>query len=92
MVSQLWHVMVRVQDEVATSEHEGTVVPHDGLGLKVEITEHFIRSPPAQKAYHVGVDMGAEKRHSARSPKAAGGDVGRGEAKGGRSKGKNGKA
>jgi hypothetical protein len=38
----------------------------------VEITKHFVRSPAAEQPNAVGVNIGAEERHSTGCPQGAG--------------------
>ena len=72
----LWDVLVRREAEHATLEHEGGEIPHDRLGLKVEVAKHFVGAPAAQKADAVSVDVGAEESHGSCSTQTPGGDVG----------------
>jgi hypothetical protein len=51
--------MVWEECEVTASEHAGRKVPHNGLSLDVEISEHLVRSPTANESDAVAIDIGA---------------------------------
>ncbi len=42
-------------------EHTTGVVPHERVSLYMQITEHFVRVPPADEADGVRVNLGQEK-------------------------------
>ena len=50
--------MIRMKDEVAVVEHAAGEMAHDGLGLNVEITKHFVRSPSTEQPDNISVDLG----------------------------------
>ena len=84
----VWDVEVRdvlARDEVVRSalEHKPCEVSHDGLHLKMKITEHFIRPPASNQADDIGVNLGQEKGHGATGMKGVGSDVGWEETNGG---------
>ena len=78
-------VLVGNEDEVTSVEHFGSKAFHKGVGLEVEVSQHLIRSPSADEADDVGVDVSTKERHSAGGAKRASGDVIREETEGGRS-------
>ena len=67
--------MVREKSVVAASKHLGRKISHDGFGLDVEITEHFVRSPASNEPNPISVNVGTEKCHGAGCPKGAGRDI-----------------
>ena len=67
--------MIWDQCEVTAMEHASGEVRHEGSGLQVEVTEHFVGSPSAQKADDVGIDVGAEESISASGSEAAGSNI-----------------
>ena len=62
-------------------EHERSKVTHDRFGLDVEVAEHLIAAPPADKANRVRVDVGTQEGHGSGRSKGARGDVVSQEAK-----------
>ena len=52
-----------VGDESVRScgKHLLGVVPHKGVGLNMEVSKHFVRSPSVDESDDVGVDLGQEK-------------------------------
>eukprot|EP00980_Cylindrotheca_fusiformis_P008494 scaffold1805_cov104-Cylindrotheca_fusiformis.AAC.1 len=61
--------------EVAAGDHAGSEMLHYWSGLDVEVTQHFVRTPTANQADAVSINVGAEKGHSTGGSKGAGGDV-----------------
>jgi len=55
----LWDVVVGMKMEGATLEHQMGEVAHDRFGLEMEVAEHFIGAPTAQKANDVTVYVAA---------------------------------
>ena len=70
-----WNQLIWDQCEVTAMEHAAGEVRHEGSGLQVEVTEHFVGSPSAQKADDVGIDVGAEESISASGSEAAGSNI-----------------
>lgn len=62
-------------------EHPGRKITHDGLGLDMEVTKHFVRSPASDEADQVGIDVSAEESHCTRGPEGPGRNVMRRETK-----------
>ncbi len=60
------HRLVRKEGVVAALKHQTRKVLHQGLGLDVEVAEHLIRSPAAEKADGVCVHVGTEESHCSR--------------------------
>ena len=67
--------MAGKEDEIATVEHLGGEAFHEVIGLKMEITEHFVGAPASNKLDHVGIDVSAEECHGTRSTEGARGDI-----------------
>ena len=65
------------QAKGTATKHGGRKTRHDGGGLYVEITVHFVGAPTSDEADDVPADAGAKQRHGAASPGGADGDVGR---------------
>ena len=42
-------------------KHLLRVVPHEGVGLNMQVSKHFVRSPSADESDDVGVHLGKEK-------------------------------
>jgi len=61
-------------DSVVGGEHESGEVFGDGFSGEVEVPEHFVRAPAAQKLDHVCVDIRDEQRHGASRSEGAGRD------------------
>ena len=70
-----WNQLIWYQCEVTAMEHAAGEVGHEGSGLQVEVTEHFVGTPSAQEADDVGIDVGAEESISASSSEAAGSNI-----------------
>jgi len=64
---------------VAAAQHAGRKVFHEGLGLEVEVAQHFVGSPTTEELDDVGIDVGAEQGGGARSSEGTGRDIIRGE-------------
>eukprot|EP00980_Cylindrotheca_fusiformis_P012533 scaffold3079_cov119-Cylindrotheca_fusiformis.AAC.9 len=60
---------------MATGNHAGCKISHEGRSLHMQVAEHSIRAPTADKANPIGVNVGAEKRHSTSSAQRAGGNM-----------------
>ena len=60
--------MIRKQSEVATGEHLGGKVAHDGFRLDMEVAKHFVRAPSSKEADTVSVHIGAKESHCASCP------------------------
>jgi hypothetical protein len=56
---------IREKGVLTPLEHAGGKVPHYGLGLHGEVSEHLIRAPATKEADCVRVDMGTQKGHCA---------------------------
>ncbi len=56
--SSLWDEVVRNEGEGDGVEHWTGVVPHERVSLDMQIREHFVRAPPADKADDVRIDLG----------------------------------
>ena len=52
------NVLARDQGVLTPLQHEASEVAHDGLGLKVQVAEHFIGTPVADEADDVRVNLG----------------------------------
>ena len=57
----LWDKVVRNESVGTNVEHATRVVPHERVSLDMQISEHFIRVPPANKADDIRIDLGQEK-------------------------------
>jgi hypothetical protein len=58
------YILSRDEGVLAAVDHFlGQATTHDGLGLEVEVLEHFIRAPAANEANAIRVNKGAEKGH-----------------------------
>ena len=68
-------VVIWVETEMPTLEHEGGEIAHDWLSLEVEIAEHFIRAPPTQQSDDICVNITTKESHSARGAKGVGRNV-----------------
>ena len=55
-----WDDLVGEHGEVATSDHEGGQVHHKGVSLEMEVLQHFIRVPAANKFDDVSVNVATE--------------------------------
>ena len=65
--------------EGATAKHGGSEEAcHDGLGLNVKISIHFVGAPAPDEADAVTIYPGAEKGHGAAGARGPDGDVGDG--------------
>eukprot|EP00980_Cylindrotheca_fusiformis_P022357 scaffold9233_cov102-Cylindrotheca_fusiformis.AAC.1 len=73
--SQKGDISVGEQGEMATGNHAGRKILHEGCSLHMQIAEHSIRAPTADKANPIGVNVGAEKRHSTGRAQRAGGNM-----------------
>jgi hypothetical protein len=67
--------MIGEQGEVSTLEHAGGKVAHDRFSLYMQISEHFIRAPPANELDAVGVDVGTKECHGTRGSQGSGRDM-----------------
>ena len=63
--------------KVAIVNHPAREIPHDRLSLDVEVPEHLVGPPAADKTDDIRVDTGAKQRHSSGCAQGASGDVGR---------------
>jgi hypothetical protein len=70
-----WDQLIWNQCEGTAKEHAAGEVGHEGSGLQVEVAEHFVGAPSAEKADDVGVNVGAEESISASGSEAAGGNI-----------------
>ena len=68
----------RGETEGAAAKHGGGEACHDGLGLNVKISIHFVGAPAPDEADAVTVGAGAEKGHGAAGARGPDGDVGDG--------------
>jgi hypothetical protein len=64
--NEAWSLVERnklIGDEMvgAAKEHLAAKIFHQGLCLKMEIAQHFIRSPAAQKLDVAAVNVGAQE-------------------------------
>jgi len=84
-------VLSRDQGVLSPLQHEASEVAHDGVGLKVQVAEHFVGTPAADEADDVRVNLGEEEGHGPTRAKRAGGDVVREEANA-RAEGRDGEA
>ena len=66
----VWH-----ESEVAF-QHFGGKIFHERARLDMQVAEHLIRTPPAEKADDVGVDARAKKRHRAGGAERSSRDIG----------------
>jgi hypothetical protein len=78
--SEAWRSVERdklVGDEMvgAAKKHLAAKIFHQGLRLKMEIAQHFIRSPAAEELDVATVHIGAQEGCSAGCTKAAGRDI-----------------
>ena len=77
----LWYEVVWNESVGPCGQHTLGVISHEGVGLDVQIPEHFVRSPPADEADDVRVNSGEEEGGGTSGPKTAGRDVGGEETK-----------
>ena len=49
--------LVGVKGEVTLLSHASGKVVHDGLGLDMEVSEHFVRAPAANESNDVGINL-----------------------------------
>ena len=63
------------QGKVTALEHVASEGGHKWCRLQMEVTEHFVGAPSAEKADDVGVDVGAEESVSASGSEAAGSNI-----------------
>jgi hypothetical protein len=57
------------------------IIPHEGVGLDVQVPKHFVRAPMADEVDDVRVDLGQEEGCCASSAQAPSLDFRRKEAK-----------
>ena len=62
-----WNDLVGEHAEVATSDHEGGQVHHKGVSLEMEVLQHFIRAPVANKFDDISVNAATEQCHGTAS-------------------------
>ena len=80
LVLSLWDKVVGNEGVGSGREHTTGVVPHERVSLDVQITEHFVRAPPANEADDVQVNLGQEKGGRASSAETSCRDFRRKEA------------
>jgi hypothetical protein len=80
LVLLLWDKVVGNEGVGSGGEHTAGVVPHERVSLDVQITEHFVQAPPANKADDVRVNLGQEKGGRASSAETSCRDFRRKEA------------
>jgi hypothetical protein len=56
-VLEEWNGLIWEQSERPADKHAVCEIPHDGFGLDVQVTEHFVAAPSTQEADYVGVDL-----------------------------------
>ena len=66
---------MREHPKLAAPNHGRGEVPHKRVGLEVQVAQHLIGAPAADKLNDVGIDLSAEQCHSATRAKGACGDV-----------------
>ena len=66
---------MREQPKLAAPDHGWGEVHHERVGLKVQVAQHFIGAPAANKLDDVGINLSAEQCHGASRAKSASGDV-----------------
>jgi len=55
-----WDQLIWDQCKVASSEHASSKITHEWCCLEVEVTEHFVGTPSAEKADDVCVNVGSQ--------------------------------
>ena len=66
---------MRDESECTARHHEAGMAPHEDGDLGVEIPEHGVGIPPADKSDAIGVDFGAKEGHGTRRAERLGADV-----------------
>jgi hypothetical protein len=56
-VLEEWNGLVWEQSERPADKHAVCEIPHDGYGLDVKVTEHFVAAPSTEETDYVGVDL-----------------------------------
>jgi hypothetical protein len=57
-VLTLWNKVVWNESVGPRGQHTLGVISHEGVGLDMKVSEHFVRAPPADEADHVRVNAG----------------------------------
>jgi hypothetical protein len=56
-VLEEWNGLVGEQSERPADKHAACKIPHDGFGLDVQVTEHFVAAPATEETDDVGVNL-----------------------------------